>query len=223
MQRIILKKIKMKKILIVCSLFIACLSAMAQHRPVPINTYEDGGGEEEGGGFKKDHVFVGGTLNIGYNGYDFNAGGSPEIGYSFNKWFDAGFLVNLNYFSERADPNYVVNENIRTRSFNYGTGAFARFYPLPFLFAQIEPEFNFINYKFTTMPSGPTTTYNTNAGSLLVGAGYGRRFIGQSSFYLLVLFDVGSNPNSPYRDSYNNTALPVIKAGFDIYLHPKRR
>jgi hypothetical protein len=215
----------MKRIAIACLLFVAVHNGMAQHRPPPVNTYSDEDADE-GRGFKKDHIFIGGTINLGFSGYDFNIGGAPEIGYSFNRWFDAGVLINLNYASERPDPNFVYNANTRQRSFNYGAGLFGRFYPLPFLFVVAEPEFNFINYSITPFNGGSaeqTTTYQTQAPSLLLGIGYGRRFIGHSSFYLALMFDALSNSNSPYRDSYTNAALPVIKAGFDIYLHPKRQ
>jgi hypothetical protein len=212
----------MKKIAIACFLFVVSYGAMAQHRPPRVNTYTDEDADE-GRGFKLDHLFIGGTVNIGYNGYDFNVGGSPEIGYSFNKWFDAGALLNINYTSERADPSGYVNPDTRYRSFNYGAGAFARFYPLPFLFFQVEPEYNFVNYSATPMPNGPTSNIYTQAPSMLLGVGYGRRVIGQSGFYILLMFDAVSNPNSPYRDPYTNAALPVIKAGFDIYFHPKRK
>jgi hypothetical protein len=210
----------MKRIAIACLLFVIANEGMAQHRPPQVNTYSDEDADE-GRGFKKDHIFIGGSLNLGFSGYDFTVGGAPEIGYSFNKWFDAGVLVNINYTSERADPYY--NNNIRTRVFNYGTGAFARFYPLPFLFLVAEPEYNWTKYTQKDITAGADLpSYNQQAASFLLGIGYGQRFVGHSSFYIAIMFDALSNPGSPYRD-LNNAAVPVIKAGFDIYLHPKRQ
>lgn len=214
----------MRKIAIACLLLVIANEGIAQHRPPQINTYSDED-VDEGKGFKVDHLFIGGTLNVGYNGYDFNIGGSPEVGYSFNKWIDAGALINLNYTSERADPSGVINPDTRYRTFNYGAGLFGRFYPLPFLFLQVEPEYNFVSYSatpFNGSSAEQTSTYHTQAPSLLLGIGYGRRFIGHSSFYILLMFDALDNHNSPYVDPYTYAALPVIKAGFDIYLHPKR-
>jgi hypothetical protein len=210
----------MKKIAIACLLFVASHEVMAQHRPPRVNTYSDEDPDAEKG-FKKSHIFIGGSLNVGFSGYDFSVGGAPEIGYSFNKWFDAGVLVNVNYTSERADPYY--NGNIRTRVFNYGTGAFARFYPLPFLFVIAEPEYNWTTYNYKNMTTGENLASTTQqASSLLLGIGYGQRFVGHSNFYIAIMFDALSNPGSPYRDPYNYAALPVIKAGFDFYLHSKR-
>jgi hypothetical protein len=190
-----------------------------QHMPNRINTYSDAGGD--GTGFLKQNLFLGGSLSLGFSGYDFNIGGSPEIGYSLNKWLDAGVLVNLNYSSERADPNLYYNPDVRSRSFNYGAGLFGRVYPLPFLFLQVQPEYNWIDYNYKDMGTGATTTFNTKASSMLLGIGYGQRVVGKGSFYIALLFDALDNPYSPYRD-FNGAALPVVRAGFDFYLHPNR-
>ena len=43
--------------------------------------------EEEKGGWKKDHLFIGTTLNLGFSN-GFIIGLNPEIGYSINKVID---------------------------------------------------------------------------------------------------------------------------------------
>jgi hypothetical protein len=126
-----------KKIMFGVSFLVAGLFSFAQqHDPGRMNTYSD---EAPTYGFTKENMFIGGNLALGYNGWDFNAGISPEVGWTLAKWFDAGLLINLNYSSERADPTGYYNSDIRYRSFNYGVGAFARIYPVDFLFFQIEP------------------------------------------------------------------------------------
>ncbi|MFY7901074.1 MAG: hypothetical protein ACOVNY_12880, partial [Chitinophagaceae bacterium] len=66
-----------------------------------------------------------------------------------------------------------------------------------------------------------------NAFSTLVGIGYGKRFIGESSFYTAILFDLSNSPNSPYvQNSVNGSStvkVPVIRAGFNFYLRSKSR
>jgi hypothetical protein len=212
----------MKRIVIACCcLLMISIRGMAQHRPPEINTYSDED-PDWGKGFRKDHIFIGGSLNLGFSGYVFNVGGAPEIGYSINKWLDAGVIININYTSERADSYY--NGDVRTRIYNYGTGAFARFYPLPFLFLQAEPEYNWTKYTQRYMGPGSydLPSYNQQAASFLLGIGYGQRFVGHSSYYIAIMFDALSNYGSPYRDLHG-VALPVLKAGFDFYLHPKKR
>ena len=195
------------------------LTGQAQERmPNRVNPYSD---EGPGTGFKKENLFLGGSLGLGFGSYDFNVGVSPEVGYSLNKWLDAGVLVNFNYNSIRADPALIYNDNTRYRNFNYGGGAFARVYPLPFLFFTVQPEYNWVSSNQKDMSSGESFSYNASAPSLLLGIGYGQRVIGQGSFYIALMLDAISNVNSPYNDIYGHP-LPVVRAGFDFYLHGKQ-
>ncbi|MEO5591288.1 MAG: autotransporter outer membrane beta-barrel domain-containing protein [Chitinophagaceae bacterium] len=214
----------LKRILIAALLFTACFEASAQryYREGERERQQDQTDEQTyGDGFKREHLFIGGNLGLGYDSYSFNAGISPEIGYSLSRWLDAGALINLNYTSVRADPYY--NNNIRQRSFNYGVGAFARIYPLPFLFLQAGPEYNWVHYTLTDVNSSPhqSESFNTNAASMLVGIGYGQRMVGRSNMHIALMIDLLNSPQSPYRDG-NGSLIPVLKAGFDIYFHPRK-
>lgn len=208
-----------KKLVFAGCLLIAAMGGFAQERmPQRVYTYSDAGAE---GGFKKENLFLGGSLALGLASYQFNVGVSPEIGYTLTSWLDAGLVVNFNYNSIRADPYY--DNNIRYRTFNYGGGVFARAYPLPFLFLTAQPEYNWISETAKDMnpgSGGASATFNTSASSLLLGAGYGQRVIGESSFYIALMFDVLNNKNSPYTD-FNGHPLPVIRAGFNVYLHKR--
>ena len=211
----------MKKIIIV-----TCLLIIASHTIAQFNNHyhsnQDNNIDPGNFGFNKQSLFIGGSFDLGASNYDFSAGISPEIGFTVKQWLDVGALLNINYYSESPDPNYIYNGNTRTRSFNYGAGAFARAYPLSFLYVQAQPELNFVssNYKYFGSPEATYYT-QTQAVSLLLGIGYCQRIAGQSNFHIAIMFDALSDPNSPYRDAYNNTAQPFLKAGFDIYLHPK--
>lgn|GEM_PF-147133 len=210
------KQTMIKRIAFAGLLLTAALGGFAQERnPQRVYTYSDEGAD---GGFSKNNLFLGGSLALGFGSYSFNVGVSPEIGYSLNNWLDAGVVVNFNYNSIRADPNYTGN--IRYHTFNYGGGLFARGYPLPFLFLTAQPEYNWISVNAKEVTSGASATSNTNAPSLLLGAGYGQRVIGQGSFYIAIMFDVLGDKNSPYNDIYGHP-LPVIKAGFNVYLHKR--
>ena len=210
----------LKRIFIVSCLFMTAANAMAQRyreRQPEVNTYTDG--ESYSGGFKREHLFIGGNLGLGFGSYSFNAGVSPEVGYSFTNWLDAGVLINLNYNSVRADPYY--NNNTRQRSFNYGAGVFARVYPVSFLFLQAGTEYNWINYNYRFF-DGSKFSATANAMSLLAGIGYGQRIVGRNNFHIALMIDLLNNPQSPYRDG-NGVVLPIIKTGFDFYLHPRKQ
>jgi len=81
---------------------------------------------------------------------------------------------------------------------------------------------NWIHYSYKSFSGGTSGSYDTQAASLLLGVGYGQRLVGKSSMHLALLVDVLNNKDSPYLDSYGRI-IPVLKAGFDIYFHPKRK
>ncbi len=149
--------------------------------------------------FRKDNIFLGGGLGLSLGGWSggFNVGANPEVGYTIAPWLDAGISTNINYYSYRAEVNY----GIRQRSLNYGGGIFARLYPYRGFFVQVLPEYNFINTSlkdFNYGTDGSEYKIHQEAPSLLLGAGYSTRMIGQSNFYTVIMFDAGNNPNSPY-------------------------
>jgi hypothetical protein len=206
----------MKKILSAICFLIIASHAMAQF------TRQDDNIDPDNFGFNKRSLFVGGTLGVGASNNSFTAGATPEIGFTVKEWLDIGALININYYAQSADPNFYYNYNTRTRTLAYGVGAFARIYPINFLFVQVQPEINFTNtnYKDFSVSPAQKYSYQTQAASLLTGIGYSQRIAGESNFYIAVLIDVLNNPNSPYRDAYTNTIQPIFKAGFDFYLHP---
>ncbi|MEX6687620.1 hypothetical protein QTN47_08965 [Danxiaibacter flavus] len=188
------------------------VTAFAFSQQVP-QTYQ-----EPEQGFDKSRLFLGGSIALGFSSGSFNIGANPEIGYSVTDWLDAGIGINLNYFSLNADYNYGVTQH----SFNYGLGPFVRAYPLNFLFVQAQLEQNWMHYNLKDVNTGQTSEFTTNAPSVLLGLGYSQRLVGQANYYMALLFDVNDNPNSPYRDGYNH-AIPIIRAGFNIYLNKGHR
>jgi hypothetical protein len=174
--------------------------------------------DERKGKFKQENIFFGSSLNLALANRSFNVGINPEIGYSVTKWLDAGFSLNINYFSQNASEF----SNIRFRNFNYGGGTFLRIWPVNFLHLQVQPEYNWISSSQKNVQTGQTASYNYNAASVLVGIGYGSRVIGNQYSYVTLMIDILQNINSPYRDQYNDP-LPVFRAGFGIYLKPRRQ
>src|SRR6187402_1889745 len=151
--------VMIKRIVFAGIFMMAVSGAFAQERnPQRVYTYSDEGAD---GGFSKNNLFLGGSLQLGFGSYSVNAGVSPEIGYSLNSRLDAGVVVNFNYNSIRADPYFTGN--IRYHTINYGGGVFGRAYVLPFLFLTAQPEFNWQNTNAKDMNSGETATFNTDA------------------------------------------------------------
>jgi hypothetical protein len=174
-------------------------------------------GEDQHRGFSRSNMFFGSGLNLGIGDRSFNIGLNPELGFSLNRIIDVGMVVNCNYYSENASDF----SSIRLQNINYGLGVFTRIWPVNFIFLQIQPEYNRIHSSQKNVTTQQTLKYTFGGESILVGIGYGSRIRGSRISYASLLIDVLQNPNSPYRDQFNDP-IPVFRAGFGVYLHPAR-
>ncbi len=171
--------------------------------------------KEKEKGFKKDHLFIGTGINLGFfNG--FILGLNPEIGYSFNRFIDAGVSTNFNFITQND-----IYSPTTYRQFTVGGGPFVRIWPFNMVFLGGQFEYNNISYSVKSNGSITGKT-NYSAPSLLVGGGYGNRLIGRSQFYTSIMVDVLRDPKSPYIDSYGRL-LPVFRTTFTFYLGSKNQ
>lgn len=202
---------KMKQLLIVLLVLHVSAAVFAQDE-----------NEERKKGFKKENLFTGGNLNLQFGNYITTLGISPYFGYSINKYIDVAAALNFSYTSQR--DYFVVDDKLRQTV--YGPGAFVRIFPVKFLFAQAQYEFNFLKQKYIPGDNnpGPTEKMTFDAHSFLIGPGYaGGREAGSNSFYYLtVLWDIGDAIYSPYKDNQRR-AVPIFRAGYNIGLFQGRR
>ena len=182
---------------------------------------QDRSDRDEPTGFQKERLFTGGSVNVGFGNRQTILGITPQFGYSITDWLDAGITVNFNYSSFR---DYSVPRD-KLRQTIYGPGAFVRVFPIRFLFASAQYEYNFINLKYIPAPNSGYTgdKYTSNASSFLVGGGYagGRQKGNNTYYYFSVSWDILGDENSPYLDQYGR-ANPVIRAGYNIGLFQNR-
>ena len=166
------------------------------------------------GGFKKENLFVGGNVALGLGSGNFSVGVGPYIGYSINKYIDAAVGINYSYLSQR--DYYTTQKN---RQSVIGPSAFVRLYPVKFLFAHAQYEYNFIKYKQIYGNGIPDNVYKINVPSFLIGPGFasGRDAYSKSFYYISVLFDVLKNKNSPYTDNLGRVT-PIFRAGYNVAL-----
>jgi hypothetical protein len=177
--------------------------------------------DEKKGGFEKERLFTGGSATAGFSSYSTILGITPQFGYSLTNWADAGVTFNLNYTSQRDYQDY----GDKLRQTVYGPGAFVRLFPVNFLFATAQYEYNMIHVKYSPADNGfPVPPYNVSASSLLLGAGYaGGRYRGSNTYYFFsVSWDVLGDKNSPYIDGLGRSS-PVIRAGYNIGLFQTKR
>jgi len=171
-------------------------------------------------GFQKQKLFTGGSANIGFSSGSTMLGITPQLGYSLTNWLDAGITFNLNYLSQK---DYYSGDKLRQTT--YGPGAFVRLFPVNFLFATAQYEYNSMHTKYIPNVDGsPATKSFLDANSFLVGAGYagGRERGGNTYYYLSIMWDISGDTNSPYLDQYGRTS-PVIRAGYNIGLFQNRQ
>lgn len=180
--------------------------------------------EEEKKGFRKENFFTGGSISLSFFNGAFLVGGNPVFGYSLTRWADLGVVANYTYTSYKDYSYYGSDDKLRQTV--YGGGVFTRLFPVKFLFAQAQVEHNWIRLKYIPAPGmGSDYVESVSGNSVLVGGGYttGRDPDDKSAYgYLAILFDVGNDANSPYKDN-NNRAIPIIRAGFNVPLFQGRR
>lgn len=209
----------MKNTCLIVLFFLLSTKSFAQYQEVETQAPKK---EKASGKFKADHLFTGGTLNLGFGSSYTALGIAPFFGYSFNKFVDLAFSPGFNYTSQR---DYIAYGD-KLRQTMYGPGAFVRLFPFKFIFAQAQYEFNMIRFKYIPprSSSSPRETYKIDAHSLLVGGGFagGRDEDNNSYYYISVLWDVGESKNSPYKDNLNR-AIPIIRAGYNIALFQGKR
>ncbi|MCY7290694.1 MAG: hypothetical protein LH615_00780 [Ferruginibacter sp.] len=176
-------------------------------------TKEEDEEEEEITGFQKYNLFTGGHLNVGFGSGSFSLGVGPYFGYSLNKYIDVALGLNYNYISQR--PQF---SSIRKRQSIIGPTSFVRVYPVKFLFAHAQYEYNLIKYKVLPGNGLPNQSEKINVSSFLVGPGFANGREDERSFYFIsILFDVAKNINSPYTD-LEGRMDPIIRVGFNIAL-----
>lgn len=172
-------------------------------------------------GFKKEKLFTGGSVTAGFSNYATILGITPQFGYSLTSWADAGITLNLNYTSQRDYYDY----GDKLRQTVYGPGAFVRLFPVNFLFASAQYEYNLIHLKYIPANNGSIESdkNNLNANSLLLGAGYagGRERGSNTYYYFSISWDVLGDKNSPYLDGLGRSN-PIIRAGYNIGLFQGR-
>ncbi len=196
----------MKKIIIV----LFCLGAMVQSSKAQKEEEES----ESKSFFKKENLFTGGSVNAFFGQGSFSLGLGPFFGYSINRYVDVAASLNYNYISQRDQySTFKVRQSI------IGPGAFVRLYPVKFLYAQAQYEYNFIKYKEIYGGGFPDIITKYPVQSMLVGGGIanGRDGIGDIFFSISILFDVANNINSPYKDLLNRSEA-IFRTSINIPL-----
>ena len=138
--------------------------------------------------FKKENLFTGGTLNLGFGNNSTSLGASPYFGYSLNKFVDLAGSIGINYFTQR---DYIVLDD-KLRQTIFTPGAFVRLFPIKFFFAQLHYEKNLINYHYIPALGSALTddkqSYEADCWLGGFGISNGKNFDYQKSYYYFSIF-----------------------------------
>lgn len=172
---------------------------------------------EQKKGFDKNKLIYGGGFSFNFFNGAFSAGLAPIVGYRISERFAAG--IGLGYLYASQKDAYQFNtptgfQSLPLRRHLITPSAWARFLVLNNIFVHVEGEYNVQNWRFYSQnflgePEKRRLTVQSPA--LLVGGGLRQPIAEYSSLYIMALYDVLQDPNSPY---YRNGI--DIRAGLNI-------
>lgn len=176
----------MKKLLLLFA-FVGCLTSLKAQE------IEDTGVK----GFDKNKLFVGGNFALSFGNVTI-VNISPQLGYRFNRFLAAGVGINAQYSAFKTE---YANGATYSRE-SYGVGGiniFGRFYPIPYLFIQAQPEMNHVWVKTKYYDTNPATEFKVRrfVPSLLGGVG-GAIPAGRGYFIVMAQYDVLQQAYTPY-------------------------
>jgi len=161
---------------------------------------------EEKGGFDKSRLFIGGSFGLSF-GNSVIVNVSPQVGYRFTRYFAAGAGINGQYseFKYR-DGNGDIFQ--REKYGVVGLNVFGRVYPIPQLFAQVQPEMNYVWYEAKNYNPEVSLKDNQFVPSILIGGGGALPMGRSAAFIIMVQYDVLQQNLSPYGSN------PFFSVGF---------
>jgi hypothetical protein len=166
--------------------------------------------KQEPKGFDKAKLVYGGGVSFNFFNGIFSAGVAPIVGYRFSDRFLAGVGLGYQYYSAKDYFLFNTQSGIQSyplrRNFVYPS-VWARYLVFNNIFVHAEAEYDIQNWRYYEPDADPSSpTYGNpvkrkltiNSPAVLLGAGL-RQPIGEfSSLYLMALYDVIQDPNSPY-------------------------
>ncbi len=174
----------------------ACISFFMLLFGFSVFAQSEEGDEKKGSGFDKSRLFFGGTFGMSFGNQTF-INISPQVGYQFSQFFSAG--AGVNFISSSFTVRDYNGNKLYKDSYSYaGLNIFGRVYPIPFLFAQVQPEYNY-SWGKTKFYNGQPEIKLDGAfvPVLLIGAGAAIP-AGKGRLIAMLQYDVIGDVRSPY-------------------------
>ena len=142
--------------------------------------------------FDPSHLTFGGSFGLQFGDYT-TINVAPQVGYSFNKYINAG--VGLTYTYYKDDYYYDYSKIKDSRSY-FGINLYAKLYPVDFLVIMVQPEANRMWSTIKDERTSEKYTENKFVPSIVVGGGL--RF---GPVTAMLKYDVVQDKNSPYGNN----------------------
>lgn len=115
---------------------------------------------------------------------------APQVGYTFNKYLNAGAGINYTYYK---DEYHIAYEKIKNTRSYFGLNLYGRLYPTNFLVFAIQPEANRMWSSLKSERTSQKYTENKFVPVVLIGGGL--RF---GPVTAMLKYDLIQDENSPY-------------------------
>jgi hypothetical protein len=147
-------------------------------------------------GFDPNRLFFGGNFGLSFGDYTF-INITPQVGYQFNRYLAAG--AGLSFIGTGYTTYYTNGSKYSKETYNSaGLNIFGRVYPIPFLFLQAQPEYNYTWGKTKFYNGQPEIKLDGEfVPVLLLGAGAVIP-MGRGSFIAMLQYNVIDNDRSVY-------------------------
>ena len=149
-------------------------------------------------GFDRSRLFGGGSFALSFGNITI-VNISPQVGYRFSRYFAAGVGVNGQYSSFKTINGYDGSTLSREEYGVAGLNIFGRFYPIPQIILQAQPEANYVWGKVKYYDTGEEFKMDGKfVPSLLLGAGGAIPMGNAGAFIIMAQYDVLQNERTPY-------------------------
>jgi hypothetical protein len=190
----------MKKSIILLLLFtfsaISLLKAQNENQEPP----------EEKTGFDKSRLFFGGSFGLSFGDYTL-INISPQVGYRLSRYFATGIGINGQYseFKYRSGDEIYQRQKFGV----IGLNIFGRVYPIPQLFAQVQPEMNYVWSEVKNYSPDVSFKENQFVPTVLLGGGGAIPMGRSAAFIIMIQYDILQQNLSPYGSQ------PFFSIGFN--------
>lgn len=155
-----------------------------------------------------DRLVFGGGLGLQFGTITF-IDVSPVIGYKITKRLESGIGITYKYYKYNDFyKNLTTGEKIDLKSNMFGGSIYSRYYILENLFAHAEFERLRYNFEDIYESGGQIIREDRHdyINSLFVGGGLRQRIFANGSLFIMALWNLTEEPNTPYNN-------PVIRMG----------